>query len=156
MSAYGVNALHSITVLDVVLPLLHVSPRELISQHLKPQRLRFVHVPFTLIPLPCKAALELAKNMRRVPVTVPEFVSPSAVATNFFSTKTGETGDEPILFLHGFDSSLLEFRRVLPELEQRGTEAYAVDVLGWGFTEKKGVSSFGAGEQNAKMLPGQS
>lgn len=94
--------------------------------------------------------------MRRVPVTVPEFVSPNPVATNFFSTTTGETGDEPMLLLHGFDSSLLEFRRALPELEQRGAEAYAVDVLGWGFTEKRGVSSFGAGEKNANMLPGQS
>lgn len=82
--------------------------------------------------------------MRRVPVTMPESVSPNSVGTNFVSTGV-EEGDEPMLFLHGFDSSLLEFRRLLPELQADGAEAYAVDVLGWGFTDTKGVSSFGAG-----------
>lgn len=36
----------------------------------------------------------------------------------------------PIVMLHGFDSSSLEFRRLLPKLEAAGAEAYAVDVLG--------------------------
>jgi pimeloyl-ACP methyl ester carboxylesterase len=41
----------------------------------------------------------------------------------------------PILLLHGFDSSVLEFRRLLPLLacEQ---ETWAVDSLGFGFTER--------------------
>lgn len=95
--------------------------------------------------------------MRRAPVTVPEFVALNPVQTNFFRTADKSAkrlnsdslqlvGDGPILFLHGFDSSVLEFRRVLPNLEEMGAEAYAVDVLGWGFTEVKGVLSFGAGE----------
>ena len=32
--------------------------------------------------------------------------------------------------LHGFDSSSLEFRRLLPKLEAGGAEVYALDVLG--------------------------
>jgi len=40
----------------------------------------------------------------------------------------------PILLLHGFDSSLLEFRRLLPLLSaERAT--WAVDLFGFGFTE---------------------
>lgn len=40
----------------------------------------------------------------------------------------------PILLLHGFDSSLLEFRRLLPLLAHRH-ETWAIDLLGSGFTE---------------------
>ena len=86
--------------------------------------------------------------MRRVPVAVPESISRTSVGTNYARTEVAAGdggGEEPILLLHGFDSSLLEFRRLLPQLEERGAEAYAMDVLGWGFTEISGVFSFGAG-----------
>ncbi len=42
----------------------------------------------------------------------------------------------PILLLHGFDSSLLEFRRLLPRLSNQN-ETWAVDLLGFGFTERR-------------------
>ncbi len=45
------------------------------------------------------------------------------------------TGSPPILLLHGFDSSLLEFRRLMPLLAQQ-TQVWAVDLLGFGFTER--------------------
>jgi pimeloyl-ACP methyl ester carboxylesterase len=38
------------------------------------------------------------------------------------------------VLLHGFDSSLLEFRRLLPLLENAGVPAIAVDLVGCGFT----------------------
>jgi pimeloyl-ACP methyl ester carboxylesterase len=41
----------------------------------------------------------------------------------------------PIVLLHGFDSSLLEFRRLLPLLGE-GQSAWAIDLLGFGFTER--------------------
>lgn len=98
-----------------------------------------------------QAALELARTMRRFAVEVPGSVANRAVGTNFVrttnpvgGTKKGE-GEDPILMLHGFDSSLLEFRRLMPKLGELGAEAYAVDVLGWGFTNLEGVNSFGAG-----------
>ena len=40
----------------------------------------------------------------------------------------------PILLLHGFDSSVLEFRRLLPLLAIK-REAWALDLFGFGFTE---------------------
>ena len=45
------------------------------------------------------------------------------------------TGSPPILLLHGFDSSLLEFRRLMPLLAQHH-QTWAIDLLGFGFTER--------------------
>lgn len=44
-------------------------------------------------------------------------------------------GGIPILLIHGFDSSVLEFRRLLPLLAQ-DNETWSVDLLGFGFTER--------------------
>jgi pimeloyl-ACP methyl ester carboxylesterase len=41
----------------------------------------------------------------------------------------------PILLLHGFDSSVFEFRRLLPFFVGQ-QEAWTVDLLGFGFTER--------------------
>jgi pimeloyl-ACP methyl ester carboxylesterase len=48
------------------------------------------------------------------------------------------TGSPPILLLHGFDSSLLEFRRLMPLLAHHN-QTWAVDLLGFGFTERPEV-----------------
>lgn len=40
----------------------------------------------------------------------------------------------PVLLLHGFDSSSLEFRRLWPVLEE-SVETWAVDLVGWGFSD---------------------
>ena len=42
-------------------------------------------------------------------------------------------GQTPLMLLHGFDSSVLEFRRLQPLLAQ-SRETWAVDLLGFGFT----------------------
>jgi pimeloyl-ACP methyl ester carboxylesterase len=44
-------------------------------------------------------------------------------------------GGIPIVFLHGFDSSIFEFRRIIPIISQH-TEVWAIDLLGFGFTER--------------------
>ncbi|KAG2706978.1 hypothetical protein I3760_05G127100 [Carya illinoinensis] len=41
----------------------------------------------------------------------------------------------PVVLLHGFDSSCLEWRYTHPLLEEAGLEAWAVDILGWGFSD---------------------
>ncbi|KAF3431579.1 hypothetical protein FNV43_RR26310 [Rhamnella rubrinervis] len=41
----------------------------------------------------------------------------------------------PIVLLHGFDSSCLEWRYTHPLLEEAGLETWAVDILGWGFSD---------------------
>ena len=45
----------------------------------------------------------------------------------------------PVMLLHGFDSSSLEFRRLLPLLEQ-SLETWAVDLVGWGFSNSGAAS----------------
>ncbi len=54
------------------------------------------------------------------------------IATTFVCR--GE-GTPPVLCLHGFDSSLFEFRRLLPRLAGHG-QVWAVDMLGFGFTDR--------------------
>eukprot|EP00929_Paragymnodinium_shiwhaense_P077327 TRINITY_DN39819_c0_g2_i1.p1 TRINITY_DN39819_c0_g2~~TRINITY_DN39819_c0_g2_i1.p1 ORF type:complete len:406 (-),score=50.06 TRINITY_DN39819_c0_g2_i1:202-1419(-) len=51
-------------------------------------------------------------------------------------------GQAPVVLLHGFDSSSLEFRRLLPELEALGVPAYMLDILGWGFGSTTSASDF--------------
>ncbi|MGF1514798.1 MAG: alpha/beta fold hydrolase [Elainellaceae cyanobacterium] len=41
----------------------------------------------------------------------------------------------PLLLIHGFDSSVLEFRRLMPRLAHY-RETWAIDLLGFGFTER--------------------
>jgi pimeloyl-ACP methyl ester carboxylesterase len=47
----------------------------------------------------------------------------------------------PMLWLHGFDSSLLEYRRLWPRFHQ---PRWAVDLFGFGFTERPTGSPFSA------------
>jgi pimeloyl-ACP methyl ester carboxylesterase len=53
--------------------------------------------------------------------------APALSCSNSCSTRP------PLLLLHGFDSSLLEFRRLLPLLTNQ--EIWAIDLFGAGFTE---------------------
>ncbi|CAN4124584.1 unnamed protein product [Withania somnifera] len=46
-----------------------------------------------------------------------------------------QTDTNPVVLLHGFDSSCLEWRYTLPLLEEAGLETWAVDILGWGFSD---------------------
>jgi len=76
------------------------------------------------------ASIAMAQGIRREPVTTPLLVQPIPT-----SLVQGGQGGAPLLLLHGFDSSLLEFRRLFPLLaKQRAT--WAVDMLGFGFTER--------------------
>lgn len=61
------------------------------------------------------------------------------VATTYVKQGSGGT---PILLIHGFDSSVLEFRRLLPLLSG-DNETWAVDLLGFGFTDRlSGIASY--------------
>jgi pimeloyl-ACP methyl ester carboxylesterase len=82
-------------------------------------------------------AIALLRRIDRQPVTVPDLISrevpttvPTAVVT---PRKEFSAYPAPLLLLHGFDSSLLEFRHLLPPLEPHWP-LYAVDLLGSGFT----------------------
>ena len=44
-------------------------------------------------------------------------------------------GGKPILLIHGFDSSVFEFRRLVPQLAT-DAQVWAMDLLGFGFTDR--------------------
>ncbi|CAN8067075.1 unnamed protein product [Agarophyton chilense] len=59
---------------------------------------------------------------------------------NVSSSKSAES--TKLVFLHGFDSNMLEYRFILPLLEQENARAHFVDILGWGLTECPTVPEF--------------
>ena len=95
-----------------------------------------------------QACIDAAKRMTRVAVPVPAEISPSGSVGISYIEWLAEPSKRikcpPLLLIHGFDSSGLEYRRLGPKLAARGIDTYAVDVLGWGFTQYDGVKSFSA------------
>ncbi|MBW4653930.1 MAG: alpha/beta hydrolase [Kaiparowitsia implicata GSE-PSE-MK54-09C] len=71
-------------------------------------------------------------QQRAIALSSPVVPGAIEVSTNY--VQQGQ-GDPPILLLHGFDSSVLEFRRLLPLLATQH-ETWAIDLLGFGFTER--------------------
>ena len=82
-------------------------------------------------------SLDLAREIKCKPINTPLTSQP--IPTTYVCRGKG---DIPILLLHGFDSSVLELRRLLPLLAKE-TETWAVDLLGFGFTERLPELSFG-------------
>lgn len=79
-------------------------------------------------------SIAFARSIERQAITTP--LSKQVIATTYVRQGNGGT---PILLLHGFDSSVLEFRRLLPLLAAKN-ETWAVDLLGFGFTDRIGIS----------------
>jgi pimeloyl-ACP methyl ester carboxylesterase len=75
-------------------------------------------------------SLALAESIQWVQVQTS--LMEDAIATAYICRGQGQP---PVLLLHGFDSSVMEFRRLLPLLTGR-TQTWAVDLLGFGFTER--------------------
>lgn len=75
-------------------------------------------------------SIALAQSIRRQPIATP--LSQQSLATSY--VHQGRAGT-PILLLHGFDSSVLEFRCLLPLLAACN-QTWAVDLLGFGFTDR--------------------
>ena len=75
------------------------------------------------------ASIALAKSIERQPIATP--LSQQAIATSYVCQGKGEH----IILLHGFDSSILEFRSLTPLLTAHN-QTWAVDLLGFGFTER--------------------
>ena len=93
------------------------------------------------------ACKDTASRMRRVLVPVSASVSLAGevgVSYVHWPAEGKKTSNLPLILLHGFDSSCLEYRRLGAKLAARGIDTYAVDLLGWGFTQLEGVASFSA------------
>ncbi|MEB3292857.1 MAG: alpha/beta hydrolase [Synechococcales bacterium] len=89
-------------------------------------------------------SIALAQAITRTEIQTP--LSPAPIATAYtrspdlsqstpsLSVATSQP-QPPILLLHGFDSSLLEFRRLMPQLAPH-RETWAMDLLGFGFSNR--------------------
>ncbi len=75
-------------------------------------------------------SISIARSIKRHPLLTS--LSQNPIPTAYIEWGTS---DLPILLLHGFDSSLLEFRRLIPLLADK-QKTWAVDLLGYGFTER--------------------
>lgn len=75
-------------------------------------------------------SIALAKQIEQVLIPTP--LSQEDIATTYVNQGSNGT---PILLLPGFDSSLLEFRRLLPILAAKQS-TWALDLLGFGFTQR--------------------
>lgn len=93
-------------------------------------------LPNSVEQLTESTSIALAQNIQYQPIFTP--LSTQPIGTTY--VKLGTDGI-PILLLHGFDSSVLEFRRLLPILAKK-QETWAIDLLGFGFTERNPKLSF--------------
>ncbi len=89
-----------------------------------------IFLPFEAKKLTEKTSLDLVNRIKFEDITTP--LSPQPIPTSY--VLQGEK-NPPILLLHGFDSSLLEYRRLLPILSQCHA-TWAIDLLGFGFTKR--------------------
>jgi len=92
-----------------------------------------------------QACIDAASQMKRI--AIPSDNSPSGsvgVSYIHWPAKGRKANTPPLILLHGFDSSCLEYRRLGPKLAAMGIDSYAVDILGWGYTQLDDVKSFSA------------
>ncbi|MDJ0846344.1 alpha/beta fold hydrolase [Crocosphaera sp.] len=89
-----------------------------------------VFLPFEAQKLSDKTSIDLVNRIEFEEIATP--LSPQPISTSYL--RQGE-GNTPVLLIHGFDSSLLEFRRLSPILAQQ-YQTWAVDLLGFGFTKR--------------------
>ncbi len=86
-------------------------------------------LPYAVNLLQENTSIALAKGIKREPIRT--CLSQNAIATSYVCQGEGA----PILLLHGFDSSVLEFRALFPLLATY-YQTWAVDLLGFGFTQR--------------------
>ncbi|EPS71122.1 hypothetical protein M569_03637, partial [Genlisea aurea] len=78
-------------------------------------------------------ARKMAARIERVPVRLT--LSNSCIMSSCVKPRSSLNSTIPVVLLHGFDSSCLEWRYAFPLLENAELEPWAVDVLGWGFSD---------------------
>ena len=75
-------------------------------------------------------SIEFATQIQRTDIATSLLAQP--IPTSYVRQGTGGI---PVVFLHGFDSSIFEFRRIIPIIAQH-QEVWAIDLLGFGFTAR--------------------
>jgi pimeloyl-ACP methyl ester carboxylesterase len=87
-------------------------------------------LPINVRQLTDSASIELASQIQQTDIQTS--LLSQVISTSY--VRQGK-GGVPIVFLHGFDSSLLEFRRIIPIIAAQ-QEVWAIDLLGFGFTQR--------------------
>lgn len=88
-------------------------------------------LPATVAQLTEPASIALAKQIQRQAILTP--LRSNAIATAF--VQQGGGNPPILLLLHGFDSSVFEFRRLQPLLAVKHA-TWNLDLLGFGFTDR--------------------
>ena len=109
---------------------------------------RSLNLPIAQLTEPTSIAL--AQSIYVQDIETPLQPEPSAsqlpvgvIETAFVYRKGKQTRNQPIVLLHGFDSSVFEFRRLLPLLAEH-EDTWAIDLLGFGFTDRPAGIPFSA------------
>lgn len=93
------------------------------------------------------SARAMLSRVELLPVTLDDgVVVETAVA------RCGPRNGKPLVLLAGFDSSLLEYRRLFPLLEAAGVHAVCLDLLGCGLTTAPPGSSNSPAGRRAHLL----
>ena len=81
-----------------------------------------------------ETSIAIARQIQWADVALPT----GTVKTSYVVQGEKRLGHAPLLLLHGFDSSLFEFRRLVPELVAQGggRQVYAMDLAGFGFCDR--------------------
>lgn len=96
-------------------------------------------LPIAAAALSELASTDLAARVQLAAVKTPLIETPVPTA---YVAAGDAASTPPLLLIHGFDSSLFEFRRLLPLLEPR---AWAMDLLGFGFSDRALVPNLSPG-----------
>ena len=96
------------------------------------------YIPTEAHQLTEDTSINLVKQIKIAPIQTS--LTTEAINTSYVQQGTNGT---PILLLHGFDSSLLEFRRLIPLLAAQ-QQTWAVDLLGFGFSDRISNIPYGA------------
>jgi pimeloyl-ACP methyl ester carboxylesterase len=86
------------------------------------------------------ASIQLAQQIQQRAIATP--LAKLSIPTSYVQQGSGAL---PILLIHGFDSSVMEYRRLMPILAQHH-ETWAIDLLTFGFTERLTGLDFSAAE----------
>ncbi|KAH9329777.1 hypothetical protein KI387_001885, partial [Taxus chinensis] len=99
-------------------------------------------LPGEVVNIKDPAAREMASRIQRLPVQT--IISEQPIMSSCVMPIRQNMEAAPVVLLHGFDSSCLEWRYIYPLLEAADMEPWAIDLLGWGFNTREGVQSFSA------------
>ncbi|MCC0176986.1 alpha/beta hydrolase [Waterburya agarophytonicola K14] len=88
------------------------------------------YLPAEVATLTESTSIALAQEIKLASISTP--LSQLEIATTYIHQGEGNT---PILLIHGFDSSLLEFRRLIPLLKEKQS-TWALDLFGFGFSQR--------------------